>query len=184
MIFSSGLITVLSPTATYRAADAAFFKLDKVTRVLTLAKELDRETVDNHEIRIISTNDETYNSSNTIAANSLLLIQITVIDVNDNPPEFEIKEQGIGITTSDYISKVLVTLVAIDPDLDDVITYSIAPNSITAVGDGIESIKDTAFTLDATTGELKLNFIPQASQKGYFKIPVIATDLGRIEMIK
>ena len=65
---------------------------------------------------------------------------------------------------------------AFDPDLDDVITFSLIEGSVVAVGTDISSFKNAAFTV-AATGEVRLNFIVKESMKGYFEFSVQANDL-------
>lgn len=40
----------------YRPDDALLFQLDSVSRMLKLTTQLDRESIDRHEIRIVATN--------------------------------------------------------------------------------------------------------------------------------
>lgn len=65
----------------YRPDDAKFFQLDKLTRMLSLKQDLDRETVDRHQIKIIATNLESF-PSKMVSENSMLLVDITVNDVS------------------------------------------------------------------------------------------------------
>lgn len=150
--------------------------MDKITRNLTLKENLDRESVDRHEIRIISTNLETYPARRP-SDDSLLIIEITVEDVNDNPPTFQYKNYAVGVSETDNVDKTILTLFATDPDLDDEITYTIVPGSTVATGENLDNVKDTAFEVNPRNGELKLKFQVQPNMKGYFDFEVQATDL-------
>lgn len=110
--------------------------------------------------------------------NSLLIVDITVIDVNDNPPSFQNKNYAAGISESDNMGKILLTLFATDPDLDDEISYFLLTETIVATGDNLENVKNTAFLVDQRSGALSLNFELQTdSMKGYFEFKVQARDL-------
>lgn len=161
---------------TYLPEDSQFFKLDANTRILSLAKDLDRETVDRHEIRIISTNSESYPTRRP-SDNSMLTIEITVNDVNDNPPTFQYKNYAVGVSEKDNREKTLLTLFATDPDLDDVVTYFLLTDTIVATGENLDDVKDTAFLVNEVTGDLTLNFELQTNMKGFFEFQVQARDL-------
>ena len=149
--------------------------MDKISRRLSLIKDLDRESVDRHELRIISTNLESYPSR--YSENSLLTVEITVNDVNDNPPTFQYKNYAVGVSEKDNRGKTLLTLFATDPDLDDIVTYYLLTETIVATGENLEQVKNTAFLVNEITGELKLNFELQTNMKGYFEFKVEARDL-------
>ncbi|XP_037029736.1 cadherin-23-like [Bradysia coprophila] len=163
----------------YRPDDARLFELDRVTRVLRLTTELDREEIDNHQIRIIATNN--LNGPENAKESSLLQVFISVNDVNDNPPSFEQKLYGAGITPTDWLTKEILTVTANDPDLNDVIRYRIDDDGITAKGDYLGNVESTAFTLERDTGVLRLNFEVLAVMKGYFEFKIVAYDLENHE---
>lgn len=137
---------------------------------------LDRETVDRHQIRIIATNLESYPATRP-SENSLLYINISVNDVNDNPPTFQSKNYIAGISEKDNRGKILLTLFATDPDLDDEITYFLLTETIVTVGENLENVKTTAFLVNQNSGALTLNFELQTDMKGYFEFQVQARDL-------
>lgn len=170
-------VSLEPPSETYRPEDAQFFALDKTTTRLTLKKELDRETVDNHQIRIICTNSENLPARRP-TENQILTVDITVNDVNDNPPTFQYTNYAVGVSEKDAIGKTLLTLFATDPDLDDIITYFLLTDTIKTTGENIEDIKDRAFLVNPATGVMTLNFALQASNmKGFFEFKVEARDL-------
>lgn len=61
--------------------------------------------------------------------------------------------------------------------MNDVISYEILEESITATGENIQDIKGKAFKIDKKSGELMLNFLPQDNMKGFFEFKVEARDL-------
>lgn len=110
-----------------------------------------------------------------MSQNSLLIVEITVNDVNDNPPKFQYANYAVGVSEQDNLGKILVTLLALDPDLDDLVTYSLL--SVVATGENLADVKDSAFVVNRLTGALTLNFRVQANMKGFFELEVEARDL-------
>lgn len=159
----------------YNPDDAKLFSLNKTTRVLMLQEMLDREEIDTHYIRIIASNRKD-NPEPYPKENSMLILKITVNDVNDNPPEFEERSYSAGITSSDYINKPILTVLATDKDLNDSITYMFDPDSVSSNGENIDDIKRRMFTLDSETGVISLAAVPRANMKGYFQFNIIALD--------
>ena len=179
---------------TYKPDDANLFQLNKLTRALSIANMLDRENIDNHQIKIIASNSETIPNRGTTVEQELL-VNILVNDVNDNPPTFNPKTYGGGISVNDNQNKVLFTLYvsyknwispfrnlfkiilkATDPDLDDVITFSLVEGSVKADGADISDVKDNMFKVDKT-GEVRLNNPVKESMRGFFEFTVQANDL-------
>ncbi|KAJ6639917.1 Cadherin-23 [Pseudolycoriella hygida] len=159
----------------YRPEDALLFELDSVSRRLTLTTQLDREEIDIHEIRIIATNNK--DGPQNVKENSMLIIRISVNDVNDNPPNFEFRSYGAGITPTDRFSKEILTVTAYDPDLDDVIRYVLHADGIIANGENLDGVVNEAFIVETGTGVLRLNFEVLATMKGYFELKIVAYDL-------
>lgn len=138
---------------------------------------MDRESIPQHTIRIL-VDRENSGPPERISAGQILTVTIIVLDVNDNPPVFNAKEYGAGITSSDYLGKTLLKVVATDADLNDTITYSIVPGSIGTNNEELESVKNTAFELQDQTGDLTLAYVPLDNSRGYFEFTVEARDLA------
>lgn len=143
---------------------------------MSLKENLDRETVDHHQLQILATNLESY-PNKRVSDNSILLIDIVVNDVNDNPPKFRYENYAVGVSEKDNIEKTLLTLYADDPDLDDVVTYYLLTDTIVATGENLENVKNTAFLVNEVSGALTLNFALQKDMKGFFEFKVQARDL-------
>lgn len=97
------------------------FKVDSDTGVLTLARTLDREYVDQYNLVVHVTDSKTgdYDTTNVF---------ITVLDVNDNAPEFK-SGSCYPVTIPENIEAANVhTYIATDLDLglNGQITYSIS----------------------------------------------------------
>lgn len=60
----------------YRPDDALLFELDSISRMLKLTTQLDRESIDRHEIRIVATNRK-YGPENAKEP-SMLIVDIAV----------------------------------------------------------------------------------------------------------
>lgn len=138
---------------------------------------LDRESVENHSIRIIASNEEEMPPIRFVSEKSMLYINITVEDVNDNPPSFLYKSYATGISESDNLGRILITLEANDPDLDDVVTYFILEDTMTVSNPKLDYLKESAFQLNKYSGALTLNFEVQSTMSGYFHFQAEARDL-------
>lgn len=109
--------------------------------------------------------------------NAILLVNITVNDVNDNPPKFEYDNYAVGVSEQDTRGKFLLRVHANDPDLNDVVTYYILNETIAVTDTKLWEAKDSAFILNPRTGDLSWNFKLQNDEKGYFEFQVQARDL-------
>lgn len=110
----------------------------------------------------------------------MLIVNIAVNDVNDNPPIFDYPKYETGISPTDSTGKVLFIppLHASDADLNDRITYHILTETMMVTNEVLESYKDSAFLLDQNSGILTLNFQVQTTLSGSFKFKVEARDLA------
>lgn len=127
--------------------------------------------------RVVTTNRQTYPPQPQ--ASAFLTVNVTVNDVNDNPPRFEYRSYGSGITQADAIGKHVLTVYADDPDLDDVVTYAIEAGSYVASHASLLAIvENRPFELNAETGELRLNFAVAPEMRGYIEFRIQAFDLG------
>lgn len=163
---------------TYNPEDSKYFALDKDSRIVTLIEDLDRETIDVHHFRVIASRTEDRPPVSP-EDYSMVLVTVTVLDVNDNNPIFESYNYGVGITTSDYVNKLLLTVKANDADLDDIVTYHLLPDTFERFGENLDNIDMSGFILNIESGSLYLNFIPQLDMTGYFEFVIQANDLGR-----
>jgi hypothetical protein len=163
--------------STYNQVDILKFNLNSETGQLTLREMLDRELIDQHEIRIIVSRFATGPPANS-PVTSMLLLTIMVLDVNDNPPVFERKEYGAGITTTDRIGKTLLQVKANDLDLNETITYHLLTETFQAKGEGIDAVEVTSFSVNSENnlGNVVLNFVPKSAMIGHFEFQIEARD--------
>lgn len=103
---------IIYVTANYNPEDAKLFKLDPLKRELRLTDEIDREKIDRHIFRVVATNRQSYPAMPQ--QNSFLIVNVTVNDVNDNPPSFEYPIYGSGITSTDLIGKHILTVKVVE----------------------------------------------------------------------
>lgn len=109
---------------------------------LTISKALDREIHDNYQIQLIAIDGGNQTGS--------LTVNITVTDVNDNPPVFSKKSYNVTVQEDIALNKTILIVSASDLDIgkNGEITYRISSNQ------PINTQK--LFSIEATSGELKV----------------------------
>ena len=114
------------------------FKIDENHGILQTVGTLDRETKEHYNLTI-QVSDSAYNSYCNLF--------IDLIDLNDNSPVFEKNLYQVTLDSNDLIGKDvikdLITIKAVDPDLDNKVYYSINVTS---------SPVAIYFTIDSSTG--------------------------------
>lgn len=102
------------------------FKVDSETGVVTLARPLDRETVDSYNLVVHVTDAKSgdYDTTN---------VYIAVLDVNDNAPEFKSGSCYAVVVPENSEASNVHTYIATDLDLglNSQITYSISGKTLT-----------------------------------------------------
>ncbi|EMP25868.1 Cadherin EGF LAG seven-pass G-type receptor 2 [Chelonia mydas] len=96
------------------------FAISNSTGWIVVASELDRETVDFYSFGV-----EARDHGSPPMASSAS-VSITVLDVNDNNPEFTLKEYSVRLNEDAAMGTSVLTVSAIDRDANSVITYQIA----------------------------------------------------------
>ncbi|XP_044871039.1 cadherin EGF LAG seven-pass G-type receptor 2 [Mauremys mutica] len=96
------------------------FAISNSTGWIVVASELDRETVDFYSFGV-----EARDHGSPPMASSAS-VSITVLDVNDNNPEFTAKEYSVRLNEDAAVGTSVLTVSAIDRDANSVITYQIA----------------------------------------------------------
>ncbi|XP_071829643.1 cadherin-23-like isoform X1 [Apostichopus japonicus] len=140
------------------------FRVGNTTGILRVALPLDRETLPSYTLVVEAFNPAVTNSSTDVAS-----ILITVLDVNDETPDFsqEIYSRPDLLETSRSGSPV-VTVMATDPDSGSggQVTYDI-----------VDGNSQGFFTISALTGLITTNgFLPQVESSMTFNISLSATD--------
>ena len=159
------------------------FALHPTRHELMINQVLDRELRSNYHLIIKATEecvnpldeDEVFDAN--ITDSSLLKINIFVNDVDDNPPEFIERVFTGGISTDNDYGTALMTVQAIDPDVDTVLEYSVIGNILPSEeSENLETIKNPPFLLNKESGDVILNFDPQKGMMGYFAFHVSVRD--------
>ena len=138
------------------------FQIDEITGVLTTAKRIDREKQSHYELVVVARSGFSY---------GMVSVNVTVQDVNDNPPRFE-KTRAVAKVVENWPSNHEIYLAKAE-DLDTAnnsrITYSLSLNP------------HELFTISSTLGMIYLNR-PLQHEQSYFEnsltLEVTATDDG------
>lgn len=128
---------------------------------------MDRERKETHDLVAEARDQGTPSRSSRVA------VKITVLDVNDNPPEIvDPQEDVVSVREEQSPGTEVVRVRAIDVDsgYNASITYSIL-KSRDSDGHGV-------FTIDATTGVIKTRMVLDHEEKTIYRLAVAATDAG------
>uniref|UniRef100_A0A2C9L126 Cadherin domain-containing protein n=1 Tax=Biomphalaria glabrata TaxID=6526 RepID=A0A2C9L126_BIOGL len=144
-------------------ASTGVFNIDSDTGIIRLVADLDRESNPSYNLTIIA--------YNPIAPEltSEATIMVTVLDVNDNPPEFERSSYYTTIPESAKVGTIIVGVKAtsLDVGINADITYSILAGN-----------EQGKFAIDSNKGVLTVaEPLDHELSREYF-ITVIATDRG------
>ncbi|NXJ95515.1 CELR2 protein, partial [Corythaixoides concolor] len=96
------------------------FAINNSTGWIVVASELDREAVDFYSFGV-----EAQDQGNPPMASSAS-VSVTVLDVNDNSPEFTQREYGARLNEDAAVGTSVLTVSAVDRDANSVITYQIS----------------------------------------------------------
>lgn len=108
----------------YSLADSAggSFSIDKSTGIVVLERILDREVQPSYQITVRASDQ-----GSPLLLSSLVNVTITVLDINDNPPVFERRDQLVSIPEDAGVGTKVLTVYAASKDIgtNAEITYSI-----------------------------------------------------------
>ncbi len=141
------------------------FIIDASTGQITLAKELDRETLDIYNLIVAATDG----GENPL--NSTCLVKITVTDYNDNKPIFiqeginEVHTVPEGTPPGTLVTKVTAT--DADRGSNGQVSYKI-----------VNGNTNTAFNIDSTTGRIYVAGNLDFEDKVEYRLTVVAEDYG------
>uniref|UniRef100_A0A8C5X349 Cadherin EGF LAG seven-pass G-type receptor 1 n=1 Tax=Malurus cyaneus samueli TaxID=2593467 RepID=A0A8C5X349_9PASS len=100
--------------------DSGFpFQINNSTGWITVAAELDRETVENYHFGVEA------RDHGVPVMTSSASVSITVLDVNDNNPTFTEKVYHLRLNEDAAVGSSVLTLTAVDRDVNSVVTYQI-----------------------------------------------------------
>ncbi|XP_046590882.1 cadherin-related tumor suppressor [Neodiprion lecontei] len=119
-----------------------YFSIDEATGLISLARELDRETIDTYALTVVA-----HDAGLEIHLSSSVLVHIEVLDENDNTPKFVDTKSQISVLETTPVNTELVRFKAEDVDLgaNSELTFAIAAGN-----------RRDAFHIDPLTGALYL----------------------------
>ncbi|RZF33481.1 hypothetical protein LSTR_LSTR010137 [Laodelphax striatellus] len=138
------------------------FALDALTGQLTIKTRLDREKIPHYEVRVIAKDQGNPPQSSTAS------VFLTVLDVNDNNPEFYPQQYFVQVNEETPVGASIVQVMATDLDEGDnaLIKYA------------VESGSEGMFQIDDKTGVVSLKASLINSQKLLYKLKISAKDKG------
>ncbi|XP_027134035.1 protocadherin gamma-A11 isoform X18 [Larimichthys crocea] len=130
---------------------------------LVLEKELDREQQQELTIVLVATDGGAPQRSGTV------VIHVTVLDANDNAPVFSQAVYKASLPENSPPDTVVVTVSATDADegINGEVTYDF---------DHISDESNNVFSLDQTTGEVKVSGAIDYEELSAYEIQITATD--------
>lgn len=140
------------------------FAIDDSTGQITLARQLDRETIATYEVVVIA-----HDAAIKDQLSATTTISIEVLDENDNAPEFTQTNQKISINETAAVGTELMRFRAADADLgvNSQIAFSISGGNR----------RDT-FHIDSMTGSLYLHKALDYEDTTAYNLSVTASDGG------
>ncbi|XP_078601386.1 protocadherin Fat 1-like isoform X2 [Branchiostoma floridae x Branchiostoma japonicum] len=139
------------------------FQVDENSGIVSLAKALDREAQASFNLTIRATDEGAPRRSST----SYLII--SVLDINDNPPEFEFAEYAKNVSESTPIGSQIINVYAVSKDVgpNAEITYEI-----------ISGNEHGKFEIGSYSGKITIvNTLDYEASQGYY-LTVKASDGG------
>ncbi|BHF71362.1 homophilic cell adhesion via plasma membrane adhesion molecules [Sparganum proliferum] len=132
---------------------------------LVLNKEIDRDVQSSYQIKIAAV-DGAVSKPQT----GYLLLNITVEDINDHPPEFEKRVDFVWVVEHSPIGSIVYKVKATDRDESDLdkLTYSLAATATPAVCE--------LFAVDQRTGDVRVQGDLDYEQQTSFQVPITVTD--------
>ena len=140
------------------------FSLDSSTGRVTTRSKLDREAMPQYDITVEARDRGIPPLSSTAT------VRLTVLDVNDNSPEFYPQQYFVAITEDNPLGSSILQVSATDKDQGEnaVITYELASGPD----------NDKAFEIHPDTGVLTLSGRLSRVRKSKYKLTVAARDKG------
>ena len=147
-------------TFSLSGADAALFSIDAVSGAVTLIDSPDHEVKSSYSFDVVAT-DAAGNSS---AAKSVAL---SVNDLDDSAPTITSGDVATAIDSESGANQVVYTATADDSaDVSDGVSFSLG------------GADQSAFSIDANSGEVRLTGNPNYEAKNTYSFEVVATDVA------
>ncbi|XP_043063016.1 fat-like cadherin-related tumor suppressor homolog isoform X2 [Drosophila yakuba] len=140
-----------------------YFKISKSTGIIRLDKSLDRETISLFNLTVKA------EDCGVPKLHSIATVAVNILDVNDNPPEFSMRQYSCKIlenaTHGTEVCKVYATSIDIGVNAD--IHYFIMSGN-----------EQGKFKMDSTTGDLVLNATLDYEMSKFYFLTIQAIDGG------
>ena len=135
------------------------FDIDQTTGEITTLVKLDREQQEKYLVQV-----EAVDGGNR-PRTGITVIQVTVVDINDNPPKFT-RILSINITENSPIGTSVVTVETVDKDIGENarVTYEFNENP------------GNKFSIDPLTGEIVVTGDLDREERDEYLLKVVATD--------
>ncbi|KAK6741188.1 hypothetical protein RB195_009193 [Necator americanus] len=144
-------------------SDHGLFVIDSETGAITATRPLDREQTPEYVLHVLASDSDPIKPRSSRAT-----VRITVIDQNDNPPQFERSEYALQVMESESVGYTLVTLRAQGGDHGETVIYTLAENGT----------HNSFVELDKAKGILKLAKGLDFEKEKMLSVIVLATDSG------
>ena len=140
------------------------FQIDDVTGQVSLSRHLDRESTPLYKLTVAASD---IGSPEPLSATTTL--SVSILDENDNKPEFTQSESEISILETTEINTVLVQFKATDADLgvNQEVSFMIGGGNM-----------QEAFRIDTRTGTLYLERPLDYEQQSLYRLNITAADGG------
>ncbi|KAK3598460.1 hypothetical protein CHS0354_023013 [Potamilus streckersoni] len=163
--FSVVRYEILPLSSPFSAEFSKILDGSSVVRIIVKSM-LDRETKDNYQLQLVAIDGGDPPKS------GILLVNVTVSDVNDNPPIFSSSVYNVTVKEDIAINSTILRVTATDLDAgyNGKIVYRLSPNQA-------EEIK-RLFSVDTTNGDIRILQNLFFSAAGMYKIIIEASDLG------
>lgn len=140
------------------------FSLDPISGILSITQVLDREKVNEYDLRI-----RAWDHGETEQRYSITRVLVTVLDINDRAPDFGAAKQVVISAPEDYpVSTVLATMHATDQDL----------GSGGVVSHRLINTNDGTFRIDSETGIVRIASELDYERDHMYNLTIRAEDSG------
>ena len=117
--------------------------------------DLDREKTGSYRINVSAIDGNLY------PRQGFGMVEITILDVNDNPPSFDEVEYTTTVPEDLPVGGLVLTVQASDPDLDSVVTYTLV---------------HSVFQVDSTSGNIRTKVTLDRETVDSYSLTVLAQD--------
>ena len=156
----------------YIQSGSSDFYVDMISGVITTLQPLDADEMTAVITFVVVAEDNV----NGIIRTATTLINITIGDINDNPPVFASETYNVTVTESASIGSLVFDVIAIDKDYTaehSTIMYMLNLDSASGSGMGMGNVP---FVIDASSGQVFVAEVLDAESSSSYTIEIIASD--------